>query len=86
MFYGAAGGRSYTGLTHNYQSFIDLSRHLRSGRAILVGRSAQPASQVGIRAAGGAGGPAESVASEQQHWCYYRIVLPVQSAQDAAGD
>ena len=44
MFYGAAGGRAYTRLTHSYQGFVDLSRHLRTGQAVLVGRSKQPAS------------------------------------------
>lgn len=37
MFYGAAGGSNYTGLTHNFQGFVDLSDHLYLKRAILVG-------------------------------------------------
>jgi hypothetical protein len=36
MFYAAAGGSNYTGLTHDYQSYIDLSKNLSLGRAILV--------------------------------------------------
>ncbi len=37
MFYSAAGGSNYTaGLTHDYQSFIDMSGNLGLGRAILV--------------------------------------------------
>ena len=37
MFYEAAGGSSYTGLSHDFQPHIDLSRHLSMGRAIVVG-------------------------------------------------
>ncbi len=37
MFYGAAGGQGYTGLTHDYQNFVDLSGLLSRNRAILVG-------------------------------------------------
>ena len=37
MFYEAAGGASYTGLSHDFQPHIDLSRHLSMGRAIVVG-------------------------------------------------
>ena len=37
MFFRAAGGSNYTGLTHRYQNFVDLSDHLYLKRAILVG-------------------------------------------------
>ena len=47
MFYQAAGGAAYTGLTHRYQPGLDLSEHLRTGRAILVGRSATAGSRLG---------------------------------------
>lgn len=81
MFYGAAGGRAYTGLSHNYQSFIDLSRHLYSGRAILVGRSEEPASQLVIHRT--ADGSDQVVGSDaEQRWTYYRIVIPVEPAID----
>ena len=43
MFFKAAGGENYTGLKHRYQPYIDLSEHLRLGRAILVGRASAPA-------------------------------------------
>jgi hypothetical protein len=39
MFHEAAGGDSYTLLTQRFQPRIDLSDHLRTGRAILVGRA-----------------------------------------------
>jgi hypothetical protein len=37
MFFRAAGGSNYTGLTHSFQDFVDLSDHLYLKRAILVG-------------------------------------------------
>jgi hypothetical protein len=39
MFYGAAGGRSYTGLLNRYQGFVDFSHLLSTDRAVLVGRA-----------------------------------------------
>ncbi len=79
MFYGAAGGQLYTGLSHNYQGFIDLSAQLGQGRAILVGRSQSPASRLSITSATGDG---EGPEPRGQQWTYYRIVLPVQPAAD----
>lgn len=38
MFYSAAGGQEYTGLSHGYQPFVDLTDHLQLSRAILVGK------------------------------------------------
>ncbi len=70
MFHEAAGGESYTGLSQRYQPFVDLSDHLRSGRAILVGRSETPASQLAR--------DGQSMAdSYDRQWTYYRIVFPV---------
>jgi hypothetical protein len=76
MFYGAAGGRAYTRLTHSYQGFVDLSRHLRTGQAVLVGRSKQPASVLTCDQ------PAQS-GNTDQHWTYYRVSIPVR--REAAG-
>jgi len=42
MFHESARGRTYTGLTHRYQPFLDLSGHLGLGRAVLVGKAAEP--------------------------------------------
>ena len=42
QFHKAAGGEVYTGLTHAYQPYLDLTDHLRTGRAILLGRGASP--------------------------------------------
>jgi hypothetical protein len=37
MFYQAGGGQEYTGLTHSFHRFIDMSPNLKLQRAILVG-------------------------------------------------
>jgi len=75
MFHESARGRSYTGLTHRYQSRIDLSEHVRLGQAILVGRSSAPVARLtdGSSAAP-LSGPDGTAA-----WTWYRIVLPVGS-------
>jgi len=39
MFYEAAGGQGYTGLTNGYHREIDFSRLLRLGQAVLVGQT-----------------------------------------------
>jgi hypothetical protein len=70
MFYQAAGGRRYTGLTHRYQSYLDLSEHLRMGQAILVGRTTTPATTL-LRA-----GQSQQQLTDR-HWTFYRVVVPV---------
>jgi len=70
MFYGAAGGESYTGLTHRYQPYVDLSEHRRIDRAILVGRGAAPSSQL-MRDGQSLGEYCD------RHWTFYRLVFPV---------
>lgn len=71
MFHEAAGGESYTGLSQRYQPFVDLSDHLRTGRAVLVGRSKAPASRL-VRD----GQPMAE--SYDRHWTYFRVVFPVE--------
>ncbi len=70
MFHDAAGGRSYTDLTHRYHPYLDLSEHLRTGRAILVGRG-PPASSLTQ-----AGQSLEEAIDRQTS--LYRIVFPVE--------
>lgn len=43
MFYEAVGGRGYTNLDHRFQAFLDLSEHLRLGRAVLTATVDDPA-------------------------------------------
>ncbi len=72
MFHEAAGGENYTRLQHRYQSYLDLSDHLVSGRAILLGQAKEPASEVEL--------DGESMANRyDQRWTFYRVVFPVES-------
>jgi hypothetical protein len=77
MFHEAARGQKYTGLTHRYQPYLDLSGHLRLGRAVLAGRAERPISQLSI--AGATASQASDVASET----WVRVIFPVsmQSAE-----
>jgi hypothetical protein len=70
MWHQAAGGQSYTGLRHRYQAEIDLSAHLRTGRAVLVGRLDKPAAELSLN---GEGDREEG----SRHWAWCRIVFPV---------
>jgi hypothetical protein len=77
MFYQAAGGVAYTGLTHRYQPGLDLSEHLRTGRAILVGRSATAGSRLDPQ-------HANWDPSHVRQWVFYRVVFPVDRSERAA--
>jgi hypothetical protein len=70
LWHEAAGGRSYTGLLHRYHADLDLSHHLRTGRAILVGRGDQPAAELTLN-----GQPLSDDSSRR--WTWYRVVYPV---------
>jgi hypothetical protein len=71
MFHEAARGRSYTGLTHRYQPYIDLSEHIRLGQAVLVGRANQPVAHFDNA------GRSLADPSDTTTWTWYRIVFPV---------
>jgi len=73
MFHEAAGGRTYTTLFHRYQGFIDLSDHLKTGRAVLVGRAGRRATEL-VRG----GTPLSD--EYDKHWTFYRFVFPVEPA------
>lgn len=70
MFYKAAGGESYTELTHRYQAYLDLSDHLRTGRAIILGRG--PATAGRFRRGG-----EPLVGEADPPLTFYRVVVPV---------
>ncbi len=74
MFHGAAGGDGYTQLRHRYQKYVDLSDHLINGRAILLGRAKQPASEIVVN--GDASGR-----QHDQRWTFYRVVFPVDDSK-----
>lgn len=84
MFYDAAGGRGYTHLGHDYQAFSDLSSHLATGRAMLIGFTQQPGGSDPSASAGVLerdGRPIEQATADQErpnkHWTCYRFVFPV---------
>ncbi len=72
MFYRAAGGPQYVGLSNRYQHELDLSGHLDLGQAILVGRG-PPAVEWTID---GQELPSSAMASRVT---YYRFVIPVRA-------
>jgi hypothetical protein len=76
MLHEAAGGESYTKLANRYQAYVDLSRHVRGGRAILFGRCRDAATRMTLD-----GSPIED--ADEQHWTYYRVVFPVQNQRRA---
>lgn len=72
LFHGAARGQAYTGLSHRYQSYLDLSEHLTTRRAILFGRSRERLAELE---------PADAALTSEnydQSWTWWRVVLPVQ--------
>jgi hypothetical protein len=73
MFHEAARGTNYTGLTHRYQAKIDLSEHVRLGRAVLVGRADKPVARI----ASGDTASALAAADDTNSWTWYRVLLPV---------
>jgi hypothetical protein len=77
MFHEAARGRHYTGLTHRYQPYIDLTEQVRLGRAILVGRCAESFTE--LTSGDGNLSDNHSVAdsADQQNYTWFRIVYPV---------
>lgn len=77
MFYEAAGGKSYTRLSHDYQSYVDLTDHIRADRAVLLGRCDAPASEL-TRAGGSLAG------NYDQRSTYVRIVFPVDRSEAPA--
>ncbi|HND55610.1 MAG TPA: hypothetical protein PLV92_24515, partial [Pirellulaceae bacterium] len=72
MFHDTAGGQGYTRLAHRYQGYLELTEHLRTGRAILVGRGRHPAMSVRH-----GDGPLPADAFDQR-WTFYRVVFPVE--------
>mgnify|MGYP002621751939 CR=1 FL=1 len=68
--YDLAGGENYTGLTNEYQEFVDLSQLVRNGRAILIGRRQATTTQLICNDE-----PLDDPTG--QGWTFVRFVLPV---------
>ena len=70
FFHEASGGQAHTRLTHRYQGSVDMTSLLRSGRAVLIGRSPRRSARLldQERPIG---------ADDDGHWTWFRVVLPV---------
>ncbi len=76
MFYEAAGGRSYTGLSDDYQRFVDFSGLLKTGRAVLVARPPRPCAMPAAAPPGATAAAPIGHAPGDRHAVVYRFVLP----------
>ncbi len=72
MFYDAIGGIRYTGALNRYQQFIDMSRTLKTGQAILLARCQD-------RGSPWFDGDRPLKSNDDKHWLYYRFVIPVEA-------
>jgi len=81
MFFEAAGGRRYTGLSNRYQGFVDFSRLLKTNRAVLVARAETDTAEPGHHGAelwcNGQPVPHAQV----RHTTIYRFVFPVEGGE-----
>jgi hypothetical protein len=69
MFYRAAGGLGYTGLSNRYHPQLDTSSMLRNNRAVIVGAVEQPATELFDGE--------QSLSDRTKSWTIYRIVVPI---------
>lgn len=74
MFFDAIGGARDTGLSNDYQGFVDLSGLLKAGQAILVAFPPDRSEHCGARVLRD-GKPINT--GQDQHTTVYRFVLPV---------
>jgi hypothetical protein len=95
MFHDAIGGELFTRLSSESQAYVDLSDQVRLGRAVLVGRSAEPATALlrrdekptdkdaaaGSKTDGSHPAGSELVDPAGQRVTFYRFVLPVKLAE-----
>jgi hypothetical protein len=80
MFYEAAGGRRYSQLWNDYQSFVDLSDLLKADRAILVAQEPVAAGD-GRRAAELLRDGRPLDVRRDQHSTMYRFIFPVKKGK-----
>ena len=76
MFYGAVGGRGYVHLDHRYLAYLDLSEHLRIGRAVLTAEVEDPAAvgaSLDLKAADG-----DVRRDHDRRRTFVRIVIPIE--------
>ena len=74
LFHKSAGGNAYTGLGNSFDATLDLSDHLKTGRAVLFGRATTRPMELQSHG--------ESLSKHYDDSpTYYRLVLPVQAAR-----
>jgi hypothetical protein len=69
-------GKTYTGLANQYQGFLELSDLVARDRAVLIGRTSEPATTL-VRRDGDS--PPTPLATDEhtQRWTFHRYVIPV---------
>jgi hypothetical protein len=70
LFHEASGGENYTELANRYQHDLDLSRLLKQGYAVLLGRVADPLVQVQEASS-------PLAPNTTRRWSFVRIIYPV---------
>ena len=82
IFFAKAGGRLYTGLSNQYQGFVDLSDLLKTDRAILVARIPQDDTAAGQYRGADLTCDGKPIPDAQvNRTTLYRFVFPVQTAE-----
>ncbi len=84
MFYDSAGGSKHSGLSNDYQGFVDMSGLLKARRAIVVALPPQDGTHRGAELQRG---PSEAAATplgnpQDRHLTVFRLVCPVADKKD----
>ena len=75
MFHDRAGGKSYTNLQHRFHDELDLSDHLITGSAVLMGRLDAPATEWTC-------GDLTFADDDTRRWTYCRVLMPVKNEEE----
>jgi len=73
-FYKAAKGTNYVGLKHRYETLLDMSLHLGTDRAVLVGVSRKPTAEV-------LDGDQPLAPGTTEGLTLYRVIVPIRTPQ-----
>ncbi|MGV3608704.1 MAG: hypothetical protein ACO1RA_20035 [Planctomycetaceae bacterium] len=81
MFHDTVRGTNYTGLSHRYLGQLDLSQHLKLGRAVIIGQAKQPAATLAVSLESLSD---SSLEVKTQDLSFYRLVIPVEPQRATA--
>lgn len=81
MFHDTVRGTNYTGLSHRYLGQLDLSQHLKLGRAVIIGQAKESAATLAVSAQDL---PDSSVEVQTHDLTLYRLVVPVEPQRSTA--